>query len=128
MVMVDPWLPLDTQSPLLVKDTIKPELAVAPTVKGTSPKVLSAGALNVIVCEAGDTTNRLDVPVSVPPVLVAVMVQDPELMIITGRDARTPFANVGVVREPAVKEPVELISTVDPTPENAVTVLLFASS
>src|SRR5215210_4601381 len=72
----------------------------------------------------GLTVNALLVPVSLPAVLVAVMVKEPVLEIVTAREARTPAVKAGVVPLPDDSVPVELRSAV---PVNPVTVLLFAS-
>ena len=55
------------------------------------------------------------------------MVQVPALEIVTLLDARTPLVNVGVVPPPAVKFPVEVISTVLPAPVKPVAILLLIS-
>ena len=56
------------------------------------------------------------------------MVKLPMLEMVTLWETSTPLVNVDVVPLPADREPVDVISTVFPTPVKAVTVLLLASS
>ena len=65
------------------------------------------------------TENRLLVPVSDPPVRVAVIEKVPGFEIVTLCELNTPFVKAAVVPPPAESVPVEVISTV---PENPVTV------
>ena len=72
----------------------------------------------------GFTVKLLLVPVSVLPVLVAVMVKLPVLEMVTALLLNTPAVKLAVVPLPADRVPVDVISTV---PVKPVTVLLLAS-
>src|SRR6202007_3390072 len=72
----------------------------------------------------GFTVKLLLVPVSVLPVLVAVMVKLPVLEMVTALLLNTPAVKLAVVPLPDDKVPVDVISTV---PVKLVTVLLLAS-
>src|SRR5947207_6852127 len=146
--MAATWLPLivprlhgsATQAPETV-EIDHPLGSVAETftpVAGVDPKfvtVMTYGCVDDGVAVAGPvmetptsppapTEKELDVPLSAPALLVAVMVKLPLLLIVTLRDARTPLVNAGEVPPPSDNVPVEVTLTV---PLNDGTVLLFAS-
>lgn len=58
------------------------------------------------------TLNDALVPVSDPDVFVALIANDPVLLIFTVCDASTPAVKAAVVPLPCVRVPVELILTV----------------
>ena len=76
------------------------------------PVPFAAVSIPIVAGAPGVTAKLLLVPVSVPDVCVAVMVNVPVLMIVTGRGVRTPFTNGAVVPPPADKFPDEEMFTV----------------
>lgn len=70
------------------------------------------------ICVAVPTTtaNEFDVPVSLVVGLVAVIVNEPVLLMVTACEASSPFENVVVAPLPAESVPVDVMLTLVPVP------------
>ena len=68
--------------------------------------------IEMLTSPPAPTANEFEVPVSDPPLFVAVIVNVPLLLIVTLSEARTPFVNAGEVPPPLERLPVEVMATV----------------